>query len=59
MERIRLAGTHLVMHILPPAKPGMPGPQNPTVDRLHQVAAKTEEIVSEPVECQKLLSLSR
>ena len=34
-------------------------PQNAIVARLHQVAAKTEEIVSEPVEGQKLLSLSR
>ncbi len=35
------------------------GPQNAIVDRLQQVAAKAEEILGEPVECQKLLSLTR
>jgi len=34
------------------------GPQNPIVDRLHQVATKAKQIMREPMKHQKALSLN-
>ena len=36
-----------------------PRSQNPIIDRLHQVAAKTKQVLRQSMECEKPLSLSR
>jgi hypothetical protein len=51
-------GTSSCTHdVLPNLK--RPGTQNPIVDRLHQVAAKSKQVLRQSMECEKPLRLSR